>query len=488
MTHEKHLSILFENYFKTAPLKIEQLPQAGSDRIYFKLSSEKNTAIGCWGTDIKENQTFIHHARHFKSLEINVPEIYAVSDSQLYYLQEYLGNESLYDIIKREGISENVIHHFKNVLKNLAYLQIKGAENFDFSMCYPIQEFNRSSMFWDLNSFKYYFVRMARVHFNEAALNKDFHALCNFLLEEQHLYFMFRDCQSRNVMMKDGQPYFIDFQGGRKGALQYDVASLIWQAGAKIPYDVKGELLNFYIEETSQLIDIDKIIFKEKYYGFVLIRMLQTLGAYGFRGLIEKRSHFLQSIVPQLANIEWFLKNITLEVDIPELKNILMQLSESTVFKEEDRLLVANQQGQPTQQKQHNHLKIEINSFSYKKGIPEEKFGNGGGFVFDCRGILNPGRFEPYKSLHGKDKEVIEFLETKTKVKDFLEGVWKIISINIEDYIERNFEHLQINFGCTGGQHRSVYCAEQTARFIEKNFGITPKIKHIERENNGQFI
>lgn len=475
-THEHQLSQLFEQYYNITPTSIFQLPQAGSDRIYFKLSAENIEAIGCWGNDIKENQTFIHHAQHFKKLHINVPEIYAISENQAYYLQEYLGDISLYDVIKKDGLVEHTINYLKNTLKSLAFLQIKGAENFDFNTCFPIQEFNRSSMFWDLNSFKYYFVRMARVQFNELALNKDFHTLCDFLLEEKHLYFMFRDCQSRNVMIKNNQPYFIDFQGGRKGALQYDAASLIWQAGAKIPYPIRAELLEYYTNEVCQLIELDKNEFKEKYYGFVLIRMLQTLGAYGFRGLIEKRPHFLQSIIPALENIKWFLENIDLKIEIPELKNILLQLVNSPLFKTEEPI------------KKSSILQIEINSFSYRRGIPEEQHGNGGGFVFDCRGILNPGRFEPYKQLHGKDKAVIDFLENKTKVQEFLEGVWKTISINIDDYIERDFGHLQINFGCTGGQHRSVYCAEQTAKFIEKKYGIVPKIRHIERENNGQFI
>jgi aminoglycoside/choline kinase family phosphotransferase len=475
----QQLTTLFRQYFNEQPASVERLPQAGSDRVYFKLMSENYTAIGCLGSDIKENQTFIHHAQHFRRLHIHVPEIYAVSDDYTCYLQEYLGDESLYDLIKKEGISERVIFYFKKVLKNLAFLQIKGAENFDFSRCYPIQEFNRSSMFWDLNSFKYYFVRTAKVHFNETALNKDFHTLCNFLLEEPHRYFMFRDCQSRNVLIKNSEPYFIDFQGGRKGALQYDAASLIWQAGAKIPYKTREMLLDDYICEVEKLTTIDTVIFKEKYYGFVFIRMLQTLGTYGFRGLIEKRPHFLQSIVPQLKSMEWFLANIDLKIDIPELKNVLYQLIENEQFVEKKTVETA---------KKENALQIEINSFSFKRGIPEEKYGNGGGFVFDCRGILNPGRFEPYKNMTGKDIEVIDFLETKTKVKEFLDAVWKVISINIEDYAERNFEHLQINFGCTGGQHRSVYCAEQTAEFIREKFGIAAKIRHIERELNGEFI
>ena len=474
--HENILQNLFSHYFKETCDSITQLPQAGSDRIYFRLQSQQHTAIGTYGNDIKENETFIHHANHFYKNGIAVPKIYGVSDDKQYYLQEDLGDISLYSIIKKEGITNEVTDYLKAVLSQLINLQIHGAKNFDFNTCYPIQEFNRSSMFWDLNSFKYYFVRIARVHFSEIDLNKDFHTLCDYLLVEKNLYFMFRDCQSRNVIIHKQKPYFIDFQGGRKGAIQYDAASLLWQAGAKIPYELRDELIDFYIENVASIISIDKKEFKERYYGFVLIRMLQVLGAYGFRGLIEKRSHFLESIIPALQNVKWFLENIKLKIELPALTNVLQQLIVSDTFKT-DKI-----------DGSQKPLKIDVNSFSYKRGIPQDTSGNGGGFVFDCRGLHNPGRYEPYKLLTGKDKSVIAFLETQSKVKEFLEAIYKVIDINIQNYLERDFEHLQINFGCTGGQHRSVYCAEQTAKYIKEKYNIYVKIKHIERELQGQFI
>jgi len=382
----------------------------------------------------------------------------------------------LYSIIKQEGISANVISYLKEVLQQLAHLQINGAANFNFKQCYPIQEFNRSSMFWDLNSFKYYFARIARVQFSEVALNKDFHTLSDYLLEEKNLYFMFRDCQSRNVMIHENKPYFIDYQGGRKGALQYDVASLLWQAGARIPFAIRDELFLFYVQQVEAKISINKQDFMERYYGFVLIRMLQVLGAYGFRGLIERRAHFIESIIPALENVKWFLENIQLKIKLPELTSVLHQLIVSDLFKPEK--IDASKK----------KLKININSFSYKRGIPSDHSDNGGGFVFDCRGLHNPGRYEPYKTLTGKDKPVIEFLESQTKAKEFLESVYKVVDINIQNYLDRNFEHLQINFGCTGGQHRSVYCAEQTAKYIHTKYNLAAEIKHIERELQGQFI
>ena len=275
---------------------------------------------------------------------------------------------------------------------------------------------------------------------------------------------MFRDCQSRNVMIHENKPYFIDYQGGRKGALQYDAASLLWQAGAKIPIEIKNELFDFYMEEVSKLIMIDKKDFKERYNGFVLIRILQVLGAYGFRGLIERRAHFLESIVPALENVKYFIDNIK---NLPELNNVLKQLVASDIFK--------YTKFDGSQKK----LEVEINSFSFKRGLPKEENGNGGGFIFDCRGLHNPGRYEPYKQLHGKDKPVIEFLETQSKAKEFLEHVWQTVDIAIENYLERDFEHLQINFGCTGGQ---------TALHLKNKYNAKVKIKHIERELQGQFI
>ncbi|MEN9447655.1 MAG: hypothetical protein RJA25_945 [Bacteroidota bacterium] len=474
--HEEILKKLYSDFFKEPCETISQLPQAGSDRIYFILKGTSHSAVGTYGKDTQENETFIHHTNHFRGKGISVPEIYIASKNKEYYLQENLGNISLYSIIKNDGITESVTNYLKQVLQQLAYLQIHGTENFDFSTCYPIQEFNRSSMFWDLNSFKYYFARVARVHFSEIKLNKDFHTLTDYLLKEPNQYFMFRDCQSRNVMILNDKPYFIDYQGGRKGALQYDVASLLWQAGAKIPPEKREELFDYYAKQVSNLITIHPQDFKERYYAFVLIRMLQVLGAYGFRGLIEKRAHFIESIIPALENVKWFLKNIHLKIHLPELTNVLEQLVVSDILKDEKW------------DGSQKPLKIEINSFSFKRGLPDDSSGNGGGFIFDCRGLLNPGRYEPYKHLTGKDKPVIEFLETQSLAKDFLENIYKVIDINIQNYLERDFENLQINFGCTGGQHRSVYCAEQTAKYIKEKYQIDVQVRHVERVIQGHFI
>jgi aminoglycoside/choline kinase family phosphotransferase len=490
MSHEQVLRQLFQQYFKEECRNVTRLPQAGSDRIYYRLASDLNSVVGTYGKDASENEAFIHHTRHFRQKDIAVPQVFEVSSDKQYYLQQDLGDVSLYSIIKQKGITDDVIVYLKEVLHQLAFLQIKGSENFDFSSCYPIKRFNRSSMFWDLNSFKYYFARIARAHFSEVKLNKDFHWLCDYLLEEKNLYFMFRDCQSRNVMINGDKIFFIDYQGGRKGALQYDAASLLWQAGAKIPYATRDKLFDFYADKVAGLVEIDKQDFKDRYNAFVLIRMLQVLGAYGFRGLIERRAHFIESIIPAIDNIRWFLENVKLKIELPELYSVLQQLCQS------DFLAISQDAVPDTIQHYHatphdnknKKLIVEVNSFSYRRGIPEDKSGNGGGFVFDCRGLHNPGRYEPYKAFTGKDTSVIEFLEAKSKAKEFLQNVYKVIDFNIQDYLERDFEHLQINFGCTGGQHRSVYCAEQTAKYVREKYHVKVELKHIEREILGHKI
>lgn len=471
------LSELFEAYFKVKPDRIESLPQAGSDKRHFRLTQGDTSAIGTINHDIKENEVFVQLAQHFKSKGVNVPEIYGASEDGLAYLQEDIGTLALYDLVKGKPFTPEIEKLYQKTLTALVGLQIDGAEDFDFDTCYPVQVFDRSSMFWDLNSFKYYFVRPLRIIFHEPSLQKDFHKLTKWLLQEEHTYFMMRDCQARNVMLKDGEPYFIDFQGGRKGAMQYDVASLLWQAGAQIPMTKRFELLEYYIFQVQVHIPtLNRGKFRDRFYGFLLIRMLQVLGAYGFRGLFEGRSHFLESIPPALKNIEWFMENIQLPVRLPEIYKILQAIIEHPRFQPQEW------------QSAPKKLKVRVNSFSYKQGIPEDRTGNGGGFVFDCRGIHNPGRYEPYKELTGKDVAVINFLKSKSEIDNYLDSVFKTIDINLQNYLVRGFENLQINFGCTGGQHRSVYCAEATKKYIESKYGVEVELHHLEQERKGNFI
>jgi hypothetical protein len=346
--------------------------------------------------------------------------------------------------------------------------QIKAGKNFDYTNAYQNKAFDKKSMLADLNYFKYYFLKLAKIPFDEHALEHDFEIFSDFLLTAPSDYFMFRDFQSRNIMLHDEKIYFIDYQGGRKGALQYDLASLLYQAKAEIPNAVREQLLDFYISELRKYQEVEKKLFKKQFYGFVFIRVLQTLGAYGFRGFYEKKDHFLKSIPFAIDTIEYLLKHFDFITETPVLKDVLTQITRNKKFRH--------------QTMQSSNLIVNINSFSFKKGgYPEDLSGNGGGFVFDCRGLPNPGRYEDYKTLNGKDEAVKTYLEQYDEVADFIDNSYRLVVPSIQNYIFRNFEHLQINFGCTGGQHRSVYCAEKLFQKISQEFDIQIIVNHREQ-------
>ncbi|MCB9034523.1 MAG: phosphotransferase [Chitinophagales bacterium] len=474
MMHQELWSQLFKQHFNEDIASIHPIAQNGSNRQNFKITSQNHTVIGTYNENIAENESFIYLSNHFYEKNLAVPKVLIISDDRKAYLQSYLGDLALFDIVQQDGFTKNTIALYQKTIQFLANIQIDGAENLDFTRCYPVPSFNKQAILWDLDYFKYYFLKLLDIPFNEQLLQKEFNILADFLSKENHQYFMYRDFQSRNIIVNNNEVFGIDFQGGRKGSLQYDIAALLWQAKAKIPHNLKVSLFNDYVAMVQNKINIDKTAFTQQYYGFVLIRLLQVLGAYGLRGLIEKKQHFIDSIPFALENIKWFLDNRPLQLELPHLFDTLDYLYNNNSFINKNEV-------------KQSKLTIEINSFSFKRAIPTNK--EGGGFVFDCRGILNPGRFAAYKTQNGKDKAVIDFLESKTNVKQFLEHAWKTIDISIDNYIERDFENLQINFGCTGGQHRSVYCAEKTAQYIQQKYpNVTVKINHIERELNGEFI
>jgi aminoglycoside/choline kinase family phosphotransferase len=468
------LSDLFEAWSGKEPSLILPLAPSGSDRIYYRLQAGNTSAIGTYNPGEKENEAFVRFSKHFHQKELPVPEIYLEQLDQKVYLQEDLGFTTLYSYLLQKGdyFPDYLINIYKKVVRQLARLQITGAEGLDFDLCFPRKEFDKQSMLWDCNYFKYYFLKPARVDFDEQALEEDFHSLADYLLQTDTNFFMFRDFQTRNIMIKGGEPFFIDYQGGRKGALQYDLASLLYQAKANIPPDIRIELLNYYLDAVEELIDIDRESFTEFYYGYVLMRCVQVLGAYGFRGLYERKEHFLSSIPFALRNVKWIFDHIDLPIKLPELKSSLLHLIDSKQFEPFDKIKASS-----------SLLTVTINSFSYKKeGIPADKSGNGGGFVFDCRFIHNPGRYEPYKKLTGRDESVINFLKHHSQMGDFLNNVFRIVDQAVEDYIERSFTHLMVNFGCTGGQHRSVYAADALRKHLNQKYGVKIKLKHIEQE------
>lgn len=468
---------IFKEITGAEPEKISQLPPSGSYRKYYRIYGKDKSLIGVYNNDEKENTAFVEFTKHFLKKDLPVSRIYKYVPAKSVYLMDDFGDSSLFTILtenrKDEKFPETVIPLYKEAIKILPQFQIEAREGFNFDYCYPREKFDKQSMMWDLNYFKYYFLKLARVPFNEQKLEDDFNTLVNFLLGEKQNYFMYRDYQSRNIMVMKGKLFFIDYQGGREGALQYDIASLIFDSKANIPFKLKEEFLDLYITALGEYHKVNKQNFVKYYYGYVLIRILQAMGAYGFRGFYERKEHFLKSIPFALKNLEWLLSNSKISVEIPELFKAFEFLIDSKELKKinEDVL-------------DKNKLTVEINSFSYKSDFPVDYSGHGGGFVFDCRSIHNPGKYEEYKFLNGKDKPVMDFLETKSEAGKFLVDVYSIVDSSVEKYLSRKFNHLMISFGCTGGQHRSVYCAERLADHLTNNYDVQIKLNHIELNKN----
>ncbi len=466
---------LFIKWYENNYKQIIQLQQSGSDRIYFRIYAEDESYIATYNLNVKENKTFIEFSRHFKNLGLPVPEIYAVNDNCTAYIQEDLGTESLLNQLEKFGYNDFVYDLFCKSLAQLARMQIIGHKGLNYDLCLTAKEFGKQAILSDLLYFKYYFLDTLRQPYDKQALLDDFDALSTYLTKTEYKYFMFRDFQSRNIIVNNGGLGFIDYQGGMQGALQYDVASLLWQAKAELSDDWKDRLLLFYMNTIDSLLEkpINRQIFTSQYNGYVLIRLLQVLGAYGFRGLFERKAHFLTSIPLALKNLKWFVENKRIGLALPEFDRMLNIIVRDEII----------QQFQPVQANESTPLVVKISSFSYRNGIPPDETGNGGGFVFDCRGLLNPGRFDVYKTLNGNDKAVVDFIEQQTKMSEFLNGVFNIVDISVEDYIKRGFSNLSVNFGCTGGQHRSVYAAEQLARHLRNKYKVKIELQHLNKEN-----
>lgn len=458
---------LYRTYTGHEAAEVTELPSSGSNRRYFRLHGPQ-TLIGVSGTSIEENRAFIYMADHFRQKGLPVPEVYAQSDDQSFYLQEDLGDTLLFDAIEKGRKSSVFDESEKTLLRQtitkLPEIQFMGSDGFDFSYCYPQEEFNQRSILWDLNYFKYCFLKATGIEFQENRLEDDFLKMSDVLLRNQSATFMYRDFQSRNVMIRDGQPWFIDFQGGRKGPVYYDVASFLWQAKAKYPEDLRQELLLDYIEALRKYMPVDEKYFLSQLRHFVLFRTLQVLGAYGFRGYFEKKPHFIQSVPFAIENLRQLLKQ-----DYPEYPYLCGLLRELTELK------------QFSDDLQRRTLEVKIVSFAYKKGIPNDPTGNGGGFVFDCRAINNPGKYERYNHFTGLDEPVIRFLEEDGEITVFLEHVYDLVDASVKRYLDRGFTNLMVCFGCTGGQHRSVYSAQHLAEHLHQKFGVKVSLTHREQ-------
>ena len=473
------VSQLYVNWAGKTPAQVDVLPQSGSDRRYFRLhDNEGRTVIGTHGINVPENEAFIYFAEHFKQKGLNVPQIYAVSDDKIIYIQEDFGSTSLLNVLEEKGFTEEVYNLFRESLHQLARLQILGNEGLDYTRCLTNQEFGKQAIMADLLYFKYYFLDALQKPYDKQKLIDDFEALSTYLTFTEYKYFMFRDFQSRNIFVTpDNKVHFIDFQGGMKGAPQYDVASIIWQARANLSDDWKSRLLDDYMNSFEGIIgnEISREVFTSQYNGYVLIRLLQVLGAYGFRGLFERKAQFLTSIPLALNNLRWFIGHHHLGIVVPEFMRVLHICLDEDIIR----------RFSPIQADESTPLVVKICSFSYRKGIPDDGIGNGGGFVFDCRGIDNPGRHDHYKEIHGRDKPVMEYLERQTRMQDFLNSVFDIVDISVEEYIKRGFTSLAVNFGCTGGQHRSVYAADALARHLRNKYKVKIDLCHLVQEEKG---
>lgn len=498
---------LYTEWAGAEPAGVEKLPVQGSNRAYYRLTdADGMSVVGCVGTSRDENHAFIYLARHFAKRRIPVPKLLAVSGNELRYLQEDLGKQSLFDAIRggREAggrYNQREKRLLVSAIRELPNIQLRGARGLDWSNCYPQPEFDIDSVLFDLNYFKYCFLKPTELDFHELKLEANFRLFAKDLTSEPMDSFLYRDFQARNIMLDaNDHPYFIDFQGGRKGPFYYDLASFLWQASAKYSFKLRRELVYEYYDALKNYTEVPSVRhFVNRLSLFVLFRTLQVLGAYGFRGYFERKKHFLDSIPPAIQNLRDVLKMGEKVFPYPYMLEMLRRLTELPRFAQLEqpavnradgfRITAQNiyrahpQDGPATYSKYDGKgpLVVRVYSFSYRKGIPEDPSGNGGGYVFDCRSTHNPGRYEPYKKLTGLDEPVIRFLEDDGEILQFLESVYRLADHHVKRYIQRGFTSLMFSFGCTGGQHRSVYSAQHLAEHLHNKFGVEVIVNHREQ-------
>lgn len=467
---------LFKRHFGTRPASVQDIGADGSNRSYVRLvGPAMERAVGGIGPDAEENRAFFSYTRALRSAGFAVPALYEVDGPAGVWLMEDLGDTTLFDALvqarsREEGpFPESMVAVYRRVLDELPRIQVEGARHIDYSVAYPRSAFDKQSIRWDLNYFKYHFLKLAHVPFNEQRLEQDFGTLTWFLLQVEASYFLYRDFQSRNIMLREGEPWFIDYQGGRRGALHYDVASLLYDAKATIPEPLRDTLLEHYLDALETLLPVDRSAFEETYRGYVIVRVLQALGAYGYRGFYERKPRFLQSVPYAARNLAALLER-GLPVQLPELETVFGRIVERWAEPEPDI--------------EEPGLTVRITSFSYKGGYPQDEGSHGGGYVFDCRALPNPGRDSAYRAYSGQDRSVIGYLEGREEVESFWRGVRHLVDGQVETYLRREFASLVVSFGCTGGQHRSVYLVERLAAHLRETFPqITVKVLHREQDS-----
>jgi len=470
------LKKLFQQHFHSPADLVQPLQGqlGGSGRNIIRLANASHSAIGILYSVQEENVAFLEFSRHFRRYGLPVPEIYTEALNEGAYLEQDLGDTTLFEFLSKHrtgpDIHPEVVDAYRKVVAALPRFQVEAGRDLNYKVCYPRGSFDRQSIAWDLNYFKYYFLRLAGITFNEQALENDFGRLTKFLLTADREYFLYRDFQSRNVMLLDGQPFFLDYQGGRKGALQYDIASLLYDAKADLPSELRQHLLDHYLEVLSTFVDLKRDAFMRTYYAYVYVRIIQAMGAYGFRGFYERKPHFLQSVPYALMNIRWLLHNVELPIALPTL----LDAFKTMVGSEKLRNLVT----------EDRNLVLRVFSFSFHGGsVPKDESGNGGGFVFDCRSIPNPGREERFKNLTGRDAAVVDYLMQQETSHQFLANVVSLVEASVSAYQNRGFKNLMVSFGCTGGQHRSVYFAEQLAKHFRDKTALDVVVRHMGLES-----
>ncbi len=472
------LKRLFEQHFHSPVGRMQPLQGelGGSGRKIIRVAGEKLSAIGILYDVREENVAFLEFSRHFRRHGLPVPEIYAEDLSHGAYLEEDLGDTTLFEFLSRNRVGENIapqaVEAYRKVVAVLPRFQIEAGRELNYKVCYPCASFDHQSIAWDLNYFKYYFLKLAGIPFNEQELEEDFGRLTKFLLSASRDYFLYRDFQSRNVMLRNGQPFFLDYQGGRKGALQYDIASLLYDAKADLPPELRQQLLDHYLDRLADFIALEREVFMQHYYAYVYVRIMQALGAYGFRGFYERKAHFLQSVPYALKNVRWLLQHIQLPIAMPTLMDAFDRMSAA-------ENLYSVTPGSET-------LTVRIFSFSFQRGLPKDEAGHGGGFIFDSRSLPNPGREARFHTLTGKDMPVIDYLNQQRSVQEFLTNALSLVDASVSNYQRRGFKSLMVSFGCTGGQHRSVYLAEQLANRLRGRNGVDVVVRHLELENLGR--
>ncbi len=472
------LKRLFEQHYRLPAEHVQPLQgQLGaSGRAIARLDGGGFSAIGILYPSREENIAFLEFSRHFRRHGLPVPEIYGEDLSEGAYLEEDLGDTTLFEYLGSHRVGDSIapeaVEAYRKVVAVLPKFQVEAGRDLNYKVCYPRASFDRQSIAWDLNYFKYYFLRLAGVPFNEQALEHDFGRLTKFLLSAERDYFLYRDFQSRNVMLRNEQPFFLDYQGGRKGALQYDIASLLYDGKADLPPELRQELLDYYLDCLSGFVDLKRDAFMEHYYAYVYVRIMQALGAYGFRGFYERKAHFLQSVPYALKNLRWLAHHVKLPIALPALMDALHGMLAS----EKLQALASSAAG----------LTVRIFSFSFHREAPVDETGNGGGFVFDGRSLPNPGREEQFKTLTGKDTSVIDYLNRQESVHQFFANVLSLVDTSVQTYQRRGFSSLMVSFGCTGGQHRSVFLAEQLAKHLRGSGGVEVVLRHIELEKMGK--